>query len=178
MQQPLTDHPEFSIHKLKHNICEYRVKNKSSIFSVTSPVYLAVFCYWSWVSNSLLSRIALALLCFIVIFSHANTVLWESIIAIPPFGFQIEVHRGLPWSSWTFASARSFIPFEHCQQIIINEGFRGWHVRYYLAVVRQAQPERTTLEVVYENTLPQFPVLLYIYRGLAECMPTRRTHEN
>lgn len=47
-------------------------------------------------------------------------------------------------------SKRRFIPATSLQDIVINEGLRGWNVLYYLVVVRHANGKKCALEVAYE----------------------------
>lgn len=78
----------------------------------------------------------------------ADIVLAESVIIIPSFGLQFETHTGLPGVP-LFASRR-FIPFTYLQDFIINEGLRGWNVRYYLAAIEKSQDGAISLHVPYE----------------------------
>ncbi len=109
----------------------------------------------------------------------------ESVFAVPYIGIQLETHRGLP--NMPLFVSRRFIPAIYLQDFIVNEGLRRWNVRYYLAVIQEGSGGKTTLEVAYEvrfhsgtylqplkdlvqNTLPYFPILLYVYRGVHEVM--------
>jgi phosphatidylinositol glycan class H protein len=109
----------------------------------------------------------------------------ESVLVIPPHGIQLETHRGLP--SIPLTASRRFIPTVALQDFIINEGLRGWDVRYYLVAIKRFNHDNYTLEIAYEvgalsldnverirlgeqNILPHFPVLVEVYRGVQETL--------
>ncbi|KAH8117359.1 hypothetical protein DFH11DRAFT_1005067 [Phellopilus nigrolimitatus] len=95
---------------------------------------------------------------------RCTTIIYESVIVFPPHGVQLETHRG-PFQRPIFV-ARRFIPAVYIQDIIINEALRRWNVRYYLALIVHSPKEKLELAVFFENTLPHFPVLLEVYRGI------------
>ena len=72
----------------------------------------------------------------------------ESVVVLPPYGIQLETHRGLP--SLPFFVSRRFIPLTEVKDVIINEGLRRWDVRYYLAVLYSPHQGEQHLEVAYE----------------------------
>lgn len=72
----------------------------------------------------------------------------EIIFVIPQHGVQLETHRGLP--GWPVFISRRFIPLPTLQNIVINEGLRGWNVRFYLAVVKEHPTFGYTLDVAFE----------------------------
>jgi phosphatidylinositol glycan class H protein len=72
----------------------------------------------------------------------------ESVLVLPPYGIQLETHRGLP--SLPFFVSRRFIPLTEVQDVLINEGLRRWDVRYYLAVLCSPRQGEQHLEVAYE----------------------------
>ena len=49
-----------------------------------------------------------------------------------------------------FSVSRRFIPLASLRDVIINEGLRGWDVRYYLAAVKETPGSETSLEVAYQ----------------------------
>ncbi len=73
----------------------------------------------------------------------------ESVILLPPHGIQLESHRGIVGTRPLF-SKRRFIPATSIQDVIINEGLRGWNVLYYLVVVKHTNESNCALEVAYE----------------------------
>jgi len=80
--------------------------------------------------------------------STSHTSSTESVLVIPPHGIQLETHRGLP--SLPLAASRRFIPTAVLQDFVINEGLRGWDVRYYLVAIKRSSRDDYTLEVAYE----------------------------
>ncbi|KAH9966606.1 GPI-GlcNAc transferase complex, PIG-H component, conserved domain-containing protein, partial [Russula dissimulans] len=72
----------------------------------------------------------------------------ESVLVLPPYGIQLETHRGLP--SLPLFVSRRFIPLTEVRDVLINEGLRRWDVRYYLAVLYSPCRGEERLEVAYE----------------------------
>ena len=72
----------------------------------------------------------------------------ESVLVLPPYGIQLETHRGLP--SLPFFVSRRFIPLTEVHDVLINEGLRRWDVRYYLAVLYSPRQGEQRLDVAYE----------------------------
>ena len=122
---------------------------------------------------------------------HRTHRLPESVLAIPPHGIQLETHRGLP--SYPLFASRQFIPSDRLRNFVINEGLRGWDVRYYLVAMQEVQSDVLELNVAFEvcnlahfmfmffpkldytilqNLLPRFPVLIEIYRGVHRVLHT------
>jgi len=66
---------------------------------------------------------------------------------LPSKDLQLEVHRGLPGRSMFVE--RRVIPASTISAVIINEGLRGWNVRYYLAVLTKVDGTQS-LHVLYE----------------------------
>ncbi|GJE95201.1 PIG-H domain-containing protein [Phanerochaete sordida] len=176
--RPLQDHPEFSIREYQ-GCTEYRVENWRrardgsggvlrfygwSWVDAVVPVLIAV--YWQTITSSRLSGALAILLAALYARSRSTQVLWESVVLIPSFGLQFETHRGLP--GLPLLASRQFIPFMRLQDVVINEGLRGWNVRYYLAAIAKSQDETISLHVPFENILPYFPVLLEVYHELQE----------
>lgn len=67
-------------------------------------------------------------------------------------------------SSATYLSSATtrFIPTEKIQDILVNEAFRGFEVRYYLVVVVEGE-ERVV--VVFPRLLPRREVVETVWRG-------------
>ena len=63
-------------------------------------------------------------------------------------GLQLETQTGL--YSVPLYTSRRFIPLATLQDFIINEGLRGWSVRYYLAVITESQNGDITIDVPFE----------------------------
>ncbi|KAI0810913.1 hypothetical protein BC629DRAFT_1281118 [Irpex lacteus] len=177
--RPLQDHPQFSIYQCEGHV-EYRVENWRLARDGTGKVVKSFG--WTWVDLAIpvvvavlwpkmTTRIHYAALMISVtyyVYSKCTQILWESVFAVPYIGIQLETHRGLP--NMPLFVSRRFIPAIYLQDFIVNEGLRRWNVRYYLAAIQEGSGGKTTLEVAYENTLPYFPILLYVYRGVHEVM--------
>ncbi|KAI0256636.1 GPI-GlcNAc transferase complex, PIG-H component-domain-containing protein [Lactifluus subvellereus] len=102
--------------------------------------------------------IAMGMALALLVYQKLTQVLWESVLVLPPYGIQLETHRGFP--SLPFFVSRKFIPLTEVQDVLINEGLRRWDVRYYLAVLYSPRRGQQRIEVAYKNLLPQFPVLI------------------
>ena len=87
----------------------------------------------------------------------------ESVIVLGPHGIQLETHRGfltrLPW-----ITNRRFIASTHLHGVYINEGLRGWNVRFYLVAIKHTALTGSTFEVAYQVSdlkKPPFNLLVY-----------------
>ncbi|KAI0998956.1 hypothetical protein K3495_g9237 [Podosphaera aphanis] len=60
-----------------------------------------------------------------------------------------------------------FIPTEKIQDILINEAFYGFEVRYYLVVVVEMEEE---LMVVFPKLLPRLEILEQVWKGSRACL--------
>jgi len=67
---------------------------------------------------------------------------------------------------FTSASTR-FIPTEKIQDIVVNEAFRGFEVRYYLVVVVKGEEE---VVVVFPRLLPRRRIVETVWRGVRGCL--------
>lgn len=63
--------------------------------------------------------------------------------------------------------ATRFIPTEKIQDVLINEAFRGFEVRYYLVVVVEGEDE---IVVVFPKLLPRREVVEKVWRGVRSCL--------
>lgn len=177
--RPLPDHPEFTVRQYE-GVREYRVENWRlardgsgrvlklygwTWADVVVPIVVAVL--WPKITTRTHYAILAASL-LLYMYIKCTQLLWESVLAIPYLGIQLETHRGLP-NIPLFAS-RQFIPAVYLRDVIINEGLRRWNVRYYLAAIQQSSNGNFTLEVAFEHILPFFPVLLHVYRDVHEVM--------
>lgn len=79
-------------------------------------------------------------------------VLPESVTAFPGLGIQLETARGIDLSSLLGSTAslrtsrqRTFVPLAQLPRqpgsIILHEALRRWSIVYYLAIVRQLEPQ-------------------------------------
>lgn len=82
----------------------------------------------------------------------------ESLLVLRGLGIQTST------SSATYLSSATtrFIPTEKIQDILVNEAFRGFEVRYYLVVVVEGEGE---VVVVFPTLLPRRQVLEVVWRG-------------
>lgn len=180
--RPLPGHPEFTIvNHLEYR--EYRVENffvardgsgrivrRATGFSwywTVLPVLLglAQIQGWRWLGVLVMVTIAF-------IYNKLTQVVAETIVVIPRHGVQLETHRGLP--GWPLLTSRRFIPLLTVQDVVINEGLRGWNVRYYLAAVKEHPTSGFSLDVAFENILPRLTILLEVYHGIHELLFTEK----
>ncbi|KAH9952150.1 hypothetical protein B0H21DRAFT_715986 [Amylocystis lapponica] len=177
---PLLDHPEFSILD-SAGWREYRVENPRLVhpgrshvrkllgwFWLDATIPLLIALFWDSVSDNRAAIACIAATVLVYAYVRCTQVLWESVVVLPSLGLQFETHRGLP--SIPLTVSRNFIPLSSMQDFIINEGLRGWNVRYYLAAIQRSRRDAISLDVAYENILPRFPVLLEVYHGVHETL--------
>jgi phosphatidylinositol glycan class H protein len=87
----------------------------------------------------------------------------ESLLVLRGLGIQTSS------SSSTFLSGSTtrFIPTEKIQDILVNEAFRGFEVRYYLVVVVEGEE---SVVVVFPRLLPRRQILETVWRGVRGCL--------
>jgi phosphatidylinositol glycan class H protein len=102
-----------------------------------------------------------SLLILYAIFLRIHTT--ESLLVLRGLGIQTST------SSETFLSTSTtrFIPTEKIQDILLNEAFRGFEVRYYLVVVVEGEEE---VVVVFPRLLPRREILERVWRGARACL--------
>jgi hypothetical protein len=123
---------------------------QGNAFASTALVMVSIFI-WSKCTQVLFGELFPArLIIFTWKFTHISTLFLheESVVVVPPHGIQLETHCGLP--SVPLSTSRRFIPTVLLQDFIINEGLRGWDVRYYLIAIRKSSTGDYTSEVAYE----------------------------
>ncbi|KAK9234967.1 GPI-GlcNAc transferase complex, PIG-H component-domain-containing protein [Lipomyces kononenkoae] len=86
----------------------------------------------------------------------------ESVLVLHNFGIQVS-----STGRTRLSRTSQFIPLELIQDVVLNEGFRGFSVIYYLAVVVKG---RGRLLVVFPNLLPPREILEEIWRDIRACM--------
>ncbi|KAK9494631.1 GPI-GlcNAc transferase complex, PIG-H component-domain-containing protein [Lipomyces doorenjongii] len=86
----------------------------------------------------------------------------ESILVLHDFGIQVS-----STGKTRLSRTSQFIPLELIQDVVLNEGFRGFRVIYFLAVVVKG---RGRLLVVFPNLLPQREILEEIWRDIRSRM--------
>jgi len=84
-------------------------------------------------------------------------------LVIRGLGVQTSTSSAMYWSS----SATRFIPTTQIQDIIIHEAFKGFQVRFYLAVIVEGE---TNALVVFPNLLPKRMILEEVWRGARNCL--------
>jgi len=87
----------------------------------------------------------------------------ESLLVVRGLGVQTST------SSATYLStpATRFIPTTQIQDIVIHEAFKGFEVRFYLAIMVEGESE---VIVVFPNLLPQRLILEEVWRGARRCL--------
>ncbi|KAL7270022.1 hypothetical protein RUND412_007275 [Rhizina undulata] len=101
-----------------------------------------------------------ALLVLYIVTRRAYTE--ESLLVIRSVGVQISTTTGVWWGRKT-----RFIPTVAVGDVVINEGFKGFEVRFYLAVVVDGEGE---VVVVFPGLLPGRRVLERVWRGARGCL--------
>ncbi|OCL05371.1 hypothetical protein AOQ84DRAFT_399608 [Glonium stellatum] len=87
----------------------------------------------------------------------------ESLLVLSGLGIQTST------SSPTYLSTATtrFIPTTSIQDIFIHEAFKGFEVRFYLAIVVQGEED---VVVVFPNLLPRRRILEEVWRGARACL--------
>ncbi|EPE35844.1 GPI-GlcNAc transferase complex [Glarea lozoyensis ATCC 20868] len=70
-------------------------------------------------------------------------------------------------ASYLSSATTRFIPTEKVQDILVNEAFRGFEVRYYLVVVVEGEDD---VVVVFPRLLPRRKVVESVWRGVRGCL--------
>ncbi|KAL1978435.1 hypothetical protein VTN31DRAFT_1294 [Thermomyces dupontii] len=87
----------------------------------------------------------------------------ESLLVIRGLGVQTSTSSSMYWSGAT----TRFIPTTRIQDIVIHEAFKGFEVRFYLAIIVEGEPE---VVVVFPNLLPRRRILEEVWRGARHCL--------
>ncbi|KAJ0423692.1 GPI-GlcNAc transferase complex, PIG-H component-domain-containing protein [Aspergillus carlsbadensis] len=87
----------------------------------------------------------------------------ESLLVIRGLGIQTSTSS----PTYLFKAATRFIPTTEIQDIVIHEAFKGFEVRFYLAVVVVGEPE---VVVVFPKLLPNRVKLEEVWRGSRHCL--------
>ncbi|RPD80247.1 hypothetical protein L226DRAFT_454737 [Lentinus tigrinus ALCF2SS1-7] len=182
---PLHEHPELSIieHSGWH---EYRVDAPGRKHRLASRIpslgglwfdaclLLGLAYYWNAIVETLPRLAASALVTSLYLYSRSTQVLWESVMIFPVLGIQLETHRGV--AGLSLLASRKFIPWSSLEDFLINEGIRGWDIRYYLVAINRTPQGALQLAVAFENILPRFPILLEVYHGVQEALQDENEH--
>ncbi|KAJ5861784.1 uncharacterized protein N7529_009094 [Penicillium soppii] len=87
----------------------------------------------------------------------------ESLLVIRGFGIQTSTSS----STYLSSAATRFIPTTQIQDIVIHEAFKGFEVRFYLAVIVEGEPDAL---VVFPHMLPKRDILEQVWRGSRRCL--------
>ncbi|WYZ36550.1 hypothetical protein EsH8_II_000056 [Colletotrichum jinshuiense] len=87
----------------------------------------------------------------------------ESLLVLRGLGIQTSSTSG----SYLSAAATRFIPTEKIQDVLVNEAFKGFEVRYYLIVVVEGEED---LVVVFPRLLPRKKIVETVWRGVRGCL--------
>ncbi|KLJ06395.1 phosphatidylinositol glycan, class H [Blastomyces silverae] len=87
----------------------------------------------------------------------------ESLLVIRGLGVQTST------SSATYLSTAStrFIPTTQIQDIVIHEAFKGFEVKFYLAIIVEGE---SNVVVVFPNLLPRRSILEDVWKGARKCL--------
>ena len=89
----------------------------------------------------------------------------ESLLVLRGLGIQTSSTGGSYLASWR--AGTRFIPTEKIRDVLINEAFRGFAVRYYLVVVVDGEED---VVVVFPRLLPRRKVVEAVWRGVRGCL--------
>ncbi|KAM0251746.1 hypothetical protein ACHAQJ_008021 [Trichoderma viride] len=87
----------------------------------------------------------------------------ESLLVLRGLGVQTSESP----TTYLASAATRFIPTEKIQDILVNEAFRGFEVRYYLVVVVEGEED---VVVVFPGLLPKRKIVETVWRGVRECL--------
>ncbi|KAJ5647955.1 hypothetical protein N7490_004327 [Penicillium lividum] len=87
----------------------------------------------------------------------------ESLLVIRGFGIQTSTSS----STYLSSAVTRFIPTTQIQDIVIHEAFKGFEVRFYLAVMVEGEPD---VLVVFPHLLPKREILEEVWRGSRRCL--------
>ncbi|KAF2095766.1 hypothetical protein NA57DRAFT_68043 [Rhizodiscina lignyota] len=92
----------------------------------------------------------------------------ESLLVLRGMGVQTSTSSSTYLAPW----ATRFIPTTAIQDIFIHEAFKGFEVRYYLAIVVEGEED---VVVVFPNLLPKRKILEEVWRGARNCLYESKT---
>ncbi|UNI19847.1 hypothetical protein JDV02_005994 [Purpureocillium takamizusanense] len=95
----------------------------------------------------------------------------ESLLVLRGLGVQTTESAG----TWFSGAATRFIPTEKIQDILVNEAFRRFEVRYYLVVVVEGEED---VVVVFPGLLPRRGIVEAVWRGARECLYEGRAEDS
>lgn len=89
----------------------------------------------------------------------------ERLLVLRGLGIQTSTTGEGVWGAWR--PATRFIPTEKIRDVLINEAFRGFEVRYYLVVLVEGEEE---VVVVFPRLLPRRRIVEAVWRGVRGCL--------
>ena len=69
-------------------------------------------------------------------------------VILPSLGIQLETHKG--FAGLSLLASQKFVPWSSLEDFLINEGLRGWDVRYYCVAINRTLQGSLQLEVAFE----------------------------
>lgn len=87
----------------------------------------------------------------------------ESLLVIRGLGIQTSTSS----ASYLSKAATRFIPTAQIQDIVIHEAFKGFEVRFYLAIIVEGEPD---VVVVFPKLLSKRAILEEVWRGSRHCL--------
>lgn len=96
----------------------------------------------------------------------ANNLPEESLLIIRGLGIQTSTSS----QSLLSSAATRFIPTAQIQDIFIHEAFKGFEVRFYLAVIIEGEDDAV---VVFPKLLPRREILEEVWKGSREVLYAR-----
>lgn len=93
----------------------------------------------------------------------SNSHVEESLTVLRGLGIQTSTTS----STYLQAPTTRFIPTTSIQDIFIYEAFKGFEVRFYLAVVVEGEED---VVVVFPGLLPKRAILEEVWRGARKCL--------
>ncbi|KAF2841812.1 hypothetical protein M501DRAFT_927153, partial [Patellaria atrata CBS 101060] len=92
----------------------------------------------------------------------------ESLLVLRGLGIQTSSSS----PTYLASSETRFIPTTSIQDIFIHEAFRGFEVRFYLAIVVEGEED---VVVVFPKLLPRREILEEVWRGAKACLYEPKT---
>ncbi|KAK4166632.1 phosphatidylinositol N-acetylglucosaminyltransferase [Cladorrhinum sp. PSN259] len=104
---------------------------------------------------------------YVALFAQLHTT--ESLLVLRGLGIQTSSGGGGGSSGWGIIGRPKtrFIPTEKIRDVLINEAFRGFEVRYYLIVIVEGEED---VVVVFPRLLPRKKIVEAVWRGVRGCL--------
>ena len=110
-----------------------------------------------------------AITAYIALFARIHTT--ESLLVLRGLGIQMSSSVGggnfFRLGGGTYMKRTRFIPTEKIQDILINEAFKGFEVRYYLVIVVEGEED---VVVCFPRLLPRRKIVEKVWRGARGCL--------